>query len=85
MPPCGFANQPTQFVGSIGYGDFDVRDADSFFVFAGIRGALNQAVPHDGTWFGAILICFVVAIAFALVAVVCGRLTLKCMRTASRE
>jgi phosphotransferase system glucose/maltose/N-acetylglucosamine-specific IIC component len=56
-----------------------------FFVFAGIRGALGHAVPHDATWFKAIVICFVVAIAFALVAVVCGRLTLKCMRAANRE
>jgi hypothetical protein len=56
-----------------------------FFVFAGIRGALNQAIPHDTARFGAILICFVVAIAFALVAAVCGRLTLKCMRAASRK
>ena len=56
-----------------------------FFVFAGIRGALNQTVPHDAARFNAILICFVVAIAFALVAVVCGRLTYKCMRAASRE
>jgi len=56
-----------------------------FFVLAGIRGALNQAIPHDTARFGAILICFVVAIAFALVAVVCGRLTYKCMRAAKRE
>ena len=56
-----------------------------FFVFAGIRGALNQTVPHDAARFNAILICFVVAIAFALVAVVCGRLTYKCMKAASRE
>ena len=56
-----------------------------FFVFAGIRGMLNQAIPHDAAWFWAILICFVVAIAFALVAVVCGRLTYKCIRAASRE
>ena len=56
-----------------------------FFVFAGIRGALNQSLPHDAARFWAILICFVVAIAFALVAGVCGRLTYKCMRTASRE
>jgi len=69
----------------IGDGDFDVRDADVFFVFAGIRGALNQAIPHDTARFGAILICFVVAIAFALVAVVCGRFSYKCMRAASRD
>jgi len=69
----------------IGDGDFDVRDADVFFVFAGIRGALNQAIPHDTARFGAILICFVVAIAFALVAVVCGRFTYKRMRAASRD
>jgi len=56
-----------------------------FFVFAGIRGALNQAIPHDTARFGAILICFVVAIAFALVAVVCGRFTYKCMRAASQD
>jgi hypothetical protein len=43
-----------------------------FFVFAGIRGTLNQAVPHDAAWFGAILICFVVAIACGLVAAVCA-------------
>lgn len=55
-----------------------------FFVFAGIRGALNQAIPHDAARFWAILICFVVAIAFTLGAVVCGRLTYKCMRAASR-
>ena len=55
-----------------------------FFVFAGIRGTLNQAVPHDAAWFGAILICFVVAIACGLVAAVCGRLTYKCM-TASES
>jgi len=48
-----------------------------FFVFAGIRGAFNQGVPHDAAWFGAILICFIVAIAFALAAVLCGRLTYK--------
>ena len=56
-----------------------------FFVFAGIRGALNQAIPHDTPRFGAILICFVVAIAFALVAVVCGRFTYKCLKAASRD
>ena len=56
-----------------------------FCVFAGIRGALNQTTPHDTARFEAILICFVAAIAFALVAVVCGRLTYKCMRGASRE
>lgn len=56
-----------------------------FFAFAGIRGALNQAIPHDTARFGAILICFVAAIAFALVAVVCGRLTYKCMRAARRD
>ena len=56
-----------------------------FFVLAGIRGALNQAIPHDAARFNAILICFVVAIVFALLAVVCGRLTYKCMRAASRE
>ena len=56
-----------------------------FFVFAGTRGALNQAIPHDTARFEAILICFVVAIAFALVGVVCGRLTYKCMRAASRD
>jgi hypothetical protein len=56
-----------------------------FFLFAGIHGALNQAVPHEGAWLGAILICFVVAIACGLVAVVCGRLTYKCMGAASRE
>jgi phosphotransferase system glucose/maltose/N-acetylglucosamine-specific IIC component len=57
----------------------------AFFVFAGIRGALNQAVPHDSARLNAVIICFAVAIAFALVAVVCGRLTYKCMRVASRE
>ena len=56
-----------------------------FFVFAGIRGALNQAVPHDTARFEAILICFVVATASGLVTAVCGRLTYKCMRAASRE
>jgi len=56
-----------------------------FFVLAGIRGALNQAIPHDTARFNAILICLVVAIVFALLAVVCGRLTYKCMRAASRE
>ena len=56
-----------------------------FFVFAGIRGALNQAIPHDTARFGAIVIYLVAAIAFAAVAAVCGRLTLKCMRAASRE
>jgi hypothetical protein len=56
-----------------------------FIVFAGIRGALNQALPHDAARFEAILICFVVAIACCLVTAVCGRLTYKCMRAASRE
>jgi len=56
-----------------------------FFVLAGIRGALNQAIPHDAARVNAILICLVVAIVFALLAVVCGRLTYKCMRAASRE
>jgi phosphotransferase system glucose/maltose/N-acetylglucosamine-specific IIC component len=56
-----------------------------FFVLAGVRGALNQAIPHDAARLSAILICFVVAIAFALVAVVCGRFTYKCMRAASRD
>jgi len=28
-----------------------------FFVFAAIRGALNQAVPQDASKFGAVLIC----------------------------
>jgi phosphotransferase system glucose/maltose/N-acetylglucosamine-specific IIC component len=56
-----------------------------FFVLAGVRGALNQAIPHDTARFGAILICFVVAIAFALVAVVCGRFTYKCLKAASRD
>jgi len=56
-----------------------------FFLLAGIRGALNQAIPHDGTRFNAILICFVVAIVFAFLTVVCGRLMYKCMRAASRE
>ena len=56
-----------------------------FFVFAGIRGALNEAVPHDAVRFEAIVICFVVAMACALVAAGCGRLTYKCMRAASRE
>ena len=55
------------------------------FVFAGIHGALNQAIPHDAPRFNAILICFAVAIAFALLAIVCGRLTYKCMKAASRE
>ena len=55
------------------------------FVVAGIRGALNQTIPHGEARFNAILICFVVAIVFALLAVVCGRLTYKCMRAASRE
>ena len=55
------------------------------FVFSGIHGALNQAIPHDAARFNAILICFAVAIVFALLAVVCGRLTYKCMRAASRE
>jgi hypothetical protein len=56
-----------------------------FFVFAGVRGELNQAVPHDMARFEAILICFVVATACGLVTAVCGRLTYKCMRAASRE
>ena len=56
-----------------------------FFVFAGIPGALSQAIPHDTARFGAILICFVAAIAFALIAVVCGRLTYKSMRAAGRD
>ena len=55
------------------------------FFFAGIRGALNQAIPHDTARLSAILICFVAAIAFALVAVICGHLTYKCMRAASRD
>jgi phosphotransferase system glucose/maltose/N-acetylglucosamine-specific IIC component len=55
------------------------------FVFAGIRGALNPTVPHVEARFNAILICFVVAIVFALLAVVCGRFAYKCMRAASRE
>lgn len=57
----------------------------ALFVSAGIRGALNPGIPHDGARFNAILICFAVAIAFALLAVVGGRLTHKCMRAASRE
>jgi hypothetical protein len=56
----------------------------AFFVFAGIRAALNEAVPHSAVRFEAIVICFVVAIACALVAAVTGRLTYKCMRAASR-
>jgi len=56
-----------------------------FFVFAGIRGALNQTVPHDAARFEAILICFVVAAACGFVPAGCGRLTYKCMRAASRE
>src|SRR5262249_9656922 len=65
------------FVGGVGY-------ADSFFCLRE-SAALNQATPHDTARLGAILVCFVVAIAFALVAVVCGRLTYKCMRAASRS
>jgi len=42
-----------------------------FSVFAGIRGALNQAIPHGTPRFGATVICFVAAIAFAVVAAVC--------------
>ena len=56
-----------------------------FFVFAAIRGALNQAVPQDASKFGAVLICFVVATASGLLAAVCGRLTYKCMTAASRK
>lgn len=55
------------------------------FVLAGIRGALNQAIPHVPARLNAILICFVVAIAFAVLALVCGLLTYKCMRAANRE
>ena len=55
------------------------------FALAGIGGALNQTVPHGAARLEAILICFVMAIVFALLAVVCGRLTYKCMRAASRE
>ena len=57
----------------------------TFFVFAGIRGALNQAVPHDAARLNAIVICLAVAIACGLAAVVCGRLSYKCMRAASRD
>ena len=56
-----------------------------FFVLAGIRGALNQAIPHDGARFNAILICLVVAIVFAFLTGVCGRFMYKCMRAANRE
>ena len=56
-----------------------------FFMFAGIRGALNQAVPHGTARVNAIVICFLVAVAFAFVGILCGRLTYKCMRAASRE
>jgi hypothetical protein len=56
-----------------------------FFVFARIRGALNQAIPHDTARFEAILICFAVTVAFALVAVVYGGLAYKCMRAANRD
>jgi hypothetical protein len=56
-----------------------------FFVLAGTRGALNQAVPHGAARFEAILICFVVAAVCGLVTAVCGRLTYKCMRAASQE
>ena len=55
------------------------------FVFAGIRGALNQAVPHDAVRFNAILVCFVVAIVCAGLAAVCARLMYKCMKTATRD
>jgi hypothetical protein len=44
-----------------------------FFVFAAIRGALNQTVPQDASKFAAVLICFVIATASGLLAAVCGR------------
>src|SRR5262249_17527596 len=56
-----------------------------FLVFAAIRGALNQAIPHDAARFNAILICFVVAIVCGFLAALCGRLTSKCMRAANRK
>jgi len=56
-----------------------------FFVFAAIRGALNPAIPHVAARFNAILICFVVAIVSGVLAVVCWRLTFKCMQAASRK
>jgi hypothetical protein len=55
-----------------------------FFLIAGIRGALNPAIPDSGAKLGAIMVCFVVAIAFGVAAVVCGHFTHKCMRAASR-
>ena len=56
-----------------------------FFVFAAIRGALSPAIPHVAARFNAILICFVVAIVSGILAAVCGRLTYKCMKAASRK
>ena len=41
------------------------------FVLAGIRGPLNQAIPHNEAGFNAILICFIVDIVFAFQTVVC--------------
>lgn len=73
------------FIGRVGMVTLILAMLSAFFVFAGIRGALNEAVPHGSVRFEAIVICFVVAIACALVAAVTGRLTYKCMRAASRE
>jgi uncharacterized membrane protein YgcG len=54
------------------------------FVFAAIRGVLNKAVPLD-VRFGAVLICFVVAIVSGVLAAVCVRLMYKCIRAADRK
>jgi hypothetical protein len=69
----------------LGFGTLILAMLTVLFVLAGIRGALNQAIPHVPARFNAIVICFVAAIVFALLAVVCGRLTYKCMRAANRE
>jgi hypothetical protein len=54
------------------------------FVFAAIRGVLNKAVPLD-VKFGAVLICFVVAIVSGVLTAVCVRLMYKCIRAADRK
>jgi len=55
-----------------------------FFMFAAIRGVLNEAVPVD-VKFGVVLICFGVAIVSCVLAAVWVRLTYKCIRAADRK
>src|SRR5215467_7024218 len=45
----------------------------------------KPSYTHVAARFNAILICFVVAIVFGVLAAVCGRLTYKCMKAASRK